>query len=85
MDTTTTTPATPRPWISSYPEGMRWDAEIDTTPVHEQVLAACAKNPSAVALDFLGGTTTFGDLAKQIIAFAGALQRQFGEIGRAHV
>ena len=78
MDTTTTTPATPRPWISSYPEGMRWDAEIDTTPVHEQVLAACAKNPSAVALDFLGGTTTFGDLAKQIIAFAGALQRQFG-------
>ncbi len=67
-----------RPWIASYPEGISWDAEIDTTPVHEQVLSACARNPSATALDFLGGTTSFGDLARDIIAFAGALQRQFG-------
>ena len=67
-----------RPWIASYPEGIVWDTPIDTRPVHEQVLAACAKNPSAVALDFLGGTTTFGELAKKIIAFAGALQHQFG-------
>ena len=67
-----------RPLIASYPEGIVWDAELDTRPVHEQVLAACARNPSATALDFLGGTTSFGDLAKKIIAFAGALQRQFG-------
>ena len=67
-----------RPWIASYPEGIDWRAEIDTTPVHEQVLAACARNPSGVALDFLGGTTTFGDLAKKIVAFAGALQSQYG-------
>ncbi|WP_332688119.1 long-chain-fatty-acid--CoA ligase [Devosia sp.] len=67
-----------RPWIAHYPEGIAWDTPIDTRPVHEQVLAACARNPSAVALDFLGGTTTFGDLAKKIIAFAGALQHQFG-------
>jgi len=78
MDTTATTNDSPRPWIASYPEGIVWDAEIDVTPVHEQVLAACARNPSAVALDFLGGTTTFGELAKRIIAFAGALQHQFG-------
>ena len=76
--TTSDTAAPLRPWISSYPDGIAWDAPIDTRPVHEQVLAACAKNPSAVALDFLGGTTTFGDLAKKIIAFAGALQHQFG-------
>ena len=76
--TTTDTAAPLRPWISSYPDGIAWDAPIDTRPVHEQVLAACAKNPSAVALDFLGGTTTFGDLARKIIAFAGALQHQFG-------
>lgn len=67
-----------RPWIASYPEGIAWDAEIDTTPVHEQVLAACARTPSATALDFLGGTTTFGDLAKAIRAFAGALQSRYG-------
>ena len=55
-----------RPWIASYPEGIVWDVQIDTRPVHEQVLAACARNPSAVALDFLGGTTTFGDLARNL-------------------
>ena len=76
--TTSDTAAPLRPWVSSYPDGISWDAPIDVRPVHEQVLAACAKNPSAVALDFLGGTTTFGDLAKKIIAFAGALQHQFG-------
>lgn len=67
-----------RPWIASYPEGIIWDDTIDTTPVHEQVLAACAKTPNAIALDFLGGTTTFADLAEKIVAFAGALQTQFG-------
>jgi long-chain acyl-CoA synthetase len=77
MDTTAANQGL-RPWISSYPEGIAWDDAIDTTPVHEQVLAACAKNPGALALDFLGGTTTFGELAEGIIAFAGALQSQFG-------
>ncbi|RYE55990.1 MAG: long-chain fatty acid--CoA ligase, partial [Rhizobiaceae bacterium] len=78
MPTETYSPDRVRPWIASYPEGIEWQAQIDTTPVHEQVLAACARNPSAVALDFLGGTTTFGDLAKKIVAFAGALQSQYG-------
>ncbi|WP_240230623.1 long-chain-fatty-acid--CoA ligase [Devosia lacusdianchii] len=78
MDTTIDTAAPLRPWISSYPDGIAWDVELDIRPVHEQVLAACAKNPSGTALDFLGGTTSFGELAKKIIAFAGALQRQFG-------
>jgi long-chain acyl-CoA synthetase len=67
-----------RPWIANYPDGIRWDVDLDVRPVHEQVLAACAKNPFATALDFMGGTTSFGDLAKKIVAFAGALQQQFG-------
>ncbi|MCW5722020.1 MAG: long-chain fatty acid--CoA ligase [Devosia sp.] len=78
MDTPSAAPDQLRPWIANYPEGIEWQTDIDLTPVHEQVLAACAKNPSAVALDFLGGTTSFGDLAKQIIAFAGALQSRYG-------
>ena len=78
MDTTLDAAAPLRPWIASYPDGIAWDVELDIRPVHEQVLAACARNPSSVALDFLGGTTSFGDLARKIIAFAGALQRQFG-------
>jgi long-chain acyl-CoA synthetase len=68
----------PRPWVDHYPEGIAWDVEIDTTPVHEQVLKRCAQQPNAVALDFLGKETTFRDLGKLIEAFAGALQTQFG-------
>lgn len=68
----------PRPWIAHYPDGIVWDAKLNLTPVHEQVLAACAKTPDAVALDFLGGTTSFRDLARAINAFAGALQTQYG-------
>jgi long-chain acyl-CoA synthetase len=67
-----------RPWIKSYPEGLEWDTEIDTTPVHLQVMAACKKHGSANALDFMGAKTTFGALGQQIEAFAGALQKQFG-------
>ena len=68
----------PRPWVDHYPEGISWDVKLDLTPVHEQVLVACAKTPDAVALDFLGGKTTFGALAAAINAFCGALQSQYG-------
>lgn len=67
-----------RPWTTHYPEGIAWDTKIDTTPVHEQVLASCARTPEADALDFLGKKTRFGELARQINAFAGALQSQLG-------
>lgn len=67
-----------RPWVDNYPDGIAWDVAVDTTPVHEQVLAACARDPHAVALDFLGAQTRFGDLGNAINAFAGALQKEFG-------
>lgn len=69
---------THRPWIDHYPDGISWDIPIDTTPVHEQLLAMCARQPDAVALDFLGATTKFGALGEAVNAFAGALQSQFG-------
>lgn len=68
----------PRPWIDHYPDGIAWDVELNLKPVHEQVLAACAKAPDALALDFLGGRITFGQLAGAIRAFAGALQAKYG-------
>jgi len=67
-----------RPWVDHYPEGISWEVPINDTPVHEQVLAACARTPNVDALDFLGAKTKFGALAKAINAFAGALQTQFG-------
>lgn len=72
------TPDHPRPWLSHYPEGISWELDADFQPVHEQVLAACAREPLATALDFLGGTMSFGELARSIISLAGALQKQFG-------
>src|SRR3569833_2066320 len=68
----------PRPWVDHYPEGISWDVPLNLTPVHEQVLAACAKAPDKKTLDFLGGKTTFGELARMIRAFAGALQADYG-------
>ncbi len=68
----------PRPWVDHYPEGITWDVALDLTPVHEQVLAACDKHADHVALDFLGGKTSFGQLGKSIRAFAGALQAGYG-------
>jgi len=68
----------PRPWIQHYPEGIQWDVPISATPVFEQLLATCTRQPDADALDFLGRKTRFGELARAINAFAGALQTQFG-------
>lgn len=68
----------PRPWVENYPDGIKWELAVDTTPICEQVLAAAARTPEADALDFLGKKTKFGDLAQAINAFAGALQSQFG-------
>ncbi len=70
--------ASPRPWVDHYPPGISWDAPINLTPVHEQVLAACARTPDADALDFLGKKTRFRELGSMINALAGALQAQFG-------
>jgi long-chain acyl-CoA synthetase len=78
MAETRTTDAHPRPWVDHYPDGIAWDVPIDKTPVFEQVLSACAKHANEDALDFLGKKTKFGQLAKAINAFAGALQQQFG-------
>ncbi len=68
----------PRPWVENYPEGIEWNVEIDTTPVHLQVLKACAEHANSNALDFLGAKTTFRSLGRQIQAFARSLQKHHG-------
>lgn len=67
-----------RPWLKSYPQGIAWDAEINTTPVHEQLMASCARRGDADALDFLGATTSYRELGEAVTALAGGLQKQLG-------
>ncbi|RDE08025.1 long-chain-fatty-acid--CoA ligase [Pelagibacterium lacus] len=74
----TSTDVNAHPWIKSYPEGIAWDTPIDTTPVHEQLLASCARMGDATALDFMGATTSFRSLGERINALAGALQTDLG-------
>ncbi|HHB82891.1 MAG TPA: hypothetical protein ENK61_05405, partial [Devosia sp.] len=54
-----------RPWIDNYPEGITWNGDVDTTPVHELVLAACKEHANSDALDFLGAKTSFRSLGHQ--------------------
>jgi long-chain acyl-CoA synthetase len=69
---------TVRPWIDHYPDGMGWEFEVDLTPVHEQVLAACDRHGDKTALDFLGAETSYADLGRSIRNLSGALQKHYG-------
>ena len=50
------------PWIQSYPEGVRWDAPLETYPVAETLDRAAARWPEASALDFMGRKITYREL-----------------------
>ena len=42
------------PWIKSYPEGVRWDIDIEPVPVQQILDDAAAKWPDRPALEFMG-------------------------------
>ena len=67
-----------QPWINNYPEGIDYHAEIDLTPVPVRIDRAIKENGDKVALDFLRGETTFGELGQHIDALAAAMQQTLG-------
>lgn len=67
-----------QPWIKTYPDGIDFHAQLDTTPIPFKLDQAIAAYQSDVALDFMGQETTFAQLGMEINAFAGALQKQLG-------
>jgi len=50
------------PWIASYPEGVRWDLEIEPGPVQKILDDTAAKWPERPALDFMGKRITYREL-----------------------
>src|SRR6201981_2007344 len=73
-----------KPWINSYPPGVRWDAEI--VPRTRQSIRddAVAKWPDRPAIDFMGKRFTYRDLGDLVNRAAKGLQ-QIGVKPGVHV
>ena len=69
------------PWIKSYPAGVRWDAELQTTPVPQLLDDTAAKWPDKPALDFMGKKTTYRELQALVNHAARGFQ-QLGQFAR---
>jgi long-chain acyl-CoA synthetase len=64
-----------RPWIKSYPPGVKWDADISPTPVQQILEDAAAKWPNNPAIDFMGRKITFAELNDLANRAAAGLQK----------
>ena len=51
------------PWIKSYPRGVRWDAELTATPLHQILERSAARWPDNPALDFMNKKISYRDLS----------------------
>ena len=73
-----------KPWINSYPPGVRWDAEIVPGPVQGILDDAVAKWPDRPAIDFMGKRIAYRDLGDLVNRAAKGLQ-QLGVKPGVHV
>jgi long-chain acyl-CoA synthetase len=63
------------PWISSYPDGVRWDAELPLMPVQRFLDDAVKRWPDRPALEFLGRTINYRELGELADRAAKGLQQ----------
>ena len=68
----TTTP--PRPWLTSYAEGVPHEIELPTGSLYDLVEESVKTYPDNVALEFFGATTSYGELGEQILRAAEGLR-----------
>ncbi|MEV1130452.1 long-chain-fatty-acid--CoA ligase [Agromyces sp. NPDC049794] len=57
---------TPRPWLSSYAEGVPHDIEPPQGSLYDLVRGSVEQHGENVALEFFGATTTYAELGAQI-------------------
>ncbi|WP_029292182.1 AMP-binding protein [Cellulomonas sp. HZM] len=62
-----------RPWLDSYADGVPTDVAIPDEPLTAALARSAAAFPERVAVDFLGRTTTYAQLADQVDRAAHAL------------
>ncbi|MDO5288682.1 MAG: long-chain fatty acid--CoA ligase [Pseudomonadota bacterium] len=65
-----------RAWLKSYPQGMRWDSEIETGLVQGILDQAVARWPDNPAVQFMGRRISFRELDALVNRAAKGLQQQ---------
>jgi long-chain acyl-CoA synthetase len=51
-----------KPWVASYPAGVRWDLEIEAAPLQQVLVDTAAKWPDRPALEFMGRRINYREL-----------------------
>ena len=64
-----------QPWIKSYPPNLKWDAEIPEKKLSTLMDEAATKYAKNQAVDFLGKTYTYADIADHVDRAAKGLQQ----------
>lgn len=72
------------PWMKSYPEGVRWDADLPVTMLPVLLEDAVAKWADRPALEFMGKKTTYRELLELVNKAAKGFQ-QIGVKPGVHV
>lgn len=65
------------PWIKSYPDGVRWDAELPLMPVQQLLDEAVRRWPDKPAIEFMGRTLAYREFGELVARAA----RGFQQIG----
>ena len=63
------------PWLDSYPEGVRWDIEIDPAPVQTLLDQTAGKWPNKPAVNFMGRQISYAELLDLANRTAAGLQK----------
>ena len=65
---------TPRPWLSSYAEGVPPEIELPTGSLFDLLEASVSEYGDNIALEFFGATTTYAELGEQVLRAAEGLR-----------
>jgi long-chain acyl-CoA synthetase len=65
---------TPTPWIRSYPTTLHWDTEIALRPVDQILDEAVARWPDLAAVEFMGRSFSYTELADLVARAAKGFQ-----------
>ncbi len=65
---------TAKPWLANYPEEVPSSLTFEEIPVQEFLTRAYKKNPSKVAIHFMGKDLTYTELYESALRFANYLQ-----------